>query len=64
MDGSRCCRTRREGCDGRGCDVMPLCDGSELGIDSICCETDSVECENDICTNYEDAIHNDQGNIN
>ena len=63
MDGSRCCRTNKEGrLDKRP--RQPLCDGSELGIDSVCCETDYVQCENLICTDYEDAINNDQGNVN
>ena len=53
LDGKYCCRTNREKTsenDGE------LCDGSEIGIDSACCEdNDYAKCEFDGCTNFEDA---------
>ena len=42
-----------------------LCDGSEIGIDSLCCENDDhANCEYAKCTNHKDAIKTDQGNFN
>ena len=53
MDGKYCCRTNREKfSDNDG----ELCDGSEIGIDSTCCEdNDYAKCAYDGCTNFEDA---------
>lgn len=34
-----------------------LCDGSKIGIDSICCENnDFVDCAHKKCENHEDAL--------
>ena len=61
-NGEYCCRTNKEkndSADGRG----DLCDGSEIGIDSRCCENDDFAgCENGKCVNHKDAIANNQGN--
>ena len=62
LDGKYCCRTNRERI-GSGVDG-DLCDGSEIGIDSRCCENnDYVKCVYEKCINHQDAIINEQGNV-
>ena len=63
LDGIYCCRTNKEKNDSaRDGD---LCDGSEIGIDSLCCENDDhARCGYEKCINHKDAIKNDQGNAN
>ena len=63
FDGEYCCRTNKEkkaiAVEG------DLCDGSEIGIDSRCCEdNDYAKCGYEKCINHKDAIKNDQGNVN
>ena len=60
--GEYCCRTNKEKIaierDG------DLCDGSEIGIDSLCCENDDWKlCGNRPCINHKDAFKNDQGKV-
>ena len=63
LDGKYCCRTNKEKNDSRL--DGDLCDGSEIGIDSRCCENDDhVDCEYAKCINHKDAIKNDQGYSN
>ena len=60
LSGDYCCRTNKEKI-GSG----DLCDGSEIGIYSRCCENNYfVKCGYKKCTNHKDAITNDQGNFN
>ena len=63
LDGDYCCRTNKEKIgSGKEDD---LCDGSEIGIDSRCCENnDYAKCEYERCINHKDAITTDQGNFN
>ena len=59
--GEYCCRTNKEKIASPSHD---LCDGSEIGIDSTCCENDDWKrCGNDNCINHEDAFKNGQGKI-
>ena len=60
--GEYCCRTNKEKIaierDG------DLCDGSEIGIDSLCCENDDWKlCGNRPCINHKDAFKKDQGKV-
>ena len=62
LNGRYCCRTNKEkisfGQDG------DLCDGSEIGIDSRCCENNYfIKCAYGRCNNHKDAINNNQGNV-
>ena len=59
LNGTYCCRTNKENIDiGKDDD---LCDGSEIGIDSRCCEnSDFVKCEYKKCINHQDEIKKDQ----
>ena len=62
LDGKFCCRTNKEK-KGSGVDG-DLCDGSEISIDSRCCENnDYTKCVYEKCINHPDAITNEQGNI-
>ena len=62
LNGKYCCRTNKEKI-GSGKDG-DLCDGSEIGIDSRCCEDNAyVRCEYEKCSNHSDAITNTQGNL-
>ena len=50
-NGGHCCKTNKEKTDGRNGD---LCDGSELGRDSVCCEGDNqTQCPGGNCVNYQ-----------
>ena len=61
-DGNYCCRTNKEKVDSQAGDC---CDGSEISIDSCCCENDyHAKCGYEKCINHKDAIKNDQGNVN
>ena len=58
LNGRYCCRTNKEknniGKDG------DLCDGSEIGINSRCCENNAfIKCTYGRCSNHKDAIKND-----
>ena len=59
--GEYCCETNKEkiafGING------DLCDGSEIGIESRCCENVFLKCGYGKCINHKDAITNDQGNF-
>ena len=53
LGGKSCCRTMKENTTQQG----QLCDGSKIGIDSICCENnDFVDCAHKKCENHEDAL--------
>ena len=61
LNGEYCCRTNKEKID--VATDGDLCDGSEIGIDSRCCENgDYTKCGNKKCINHKDAITNNQGN--
>ena len=59
-DGKYCCQTNKENNNGNG----DLCDGSEIGIDSTCCENHKfIKCAYDRCNNHKDIFTNGQGNV-
>ena len=61
LDGKYCCRTNKEKTGRRK--LKDLCDESEIGIDSRCCENnDYAKCVYEKCINHQDAITNEQGN--
>ena len=63
LGGKYCCGTNSEKNDSAV--DGDLCDGSEIGIDSRCCENnDYAKCEYERCINHKDAITTDQGNFN
>ena len=64
LNGEYCCRTNKEKIGSENGTDGDLCDGSEIDIDSRCCENnDYVKCADEKCINHKDATKNDQGNV-
>ena len=55
LNGEFCCRTNKEKI---GSKDGYLCDGSEIGIESRCCENDDYsKCAHNRCHNHESGTH-------
>ena len=59
LDGKYCCRTNKEKIGRKPSDQ---CDGSQITLDSRCCENDDYsKCLVDKCVNYADAVEEHTG---
>ena len=62
LNGKFCCRTNKENKnEGKFGD---LCDGSQIGIDSVCCFNDDfIKCSQHKCNKNEDSVKNESGSV-
>ena len=62
MNGKFCCRTNKEN-QNKG-KFGDLCDGTQLGIDSVCCYNDDyIQCSQNKCKTNEDSAENESGSV-